>query len=99
MTVTMEQWATRVAPGMTAEQWRTAELIVARGWDASCGAWLEWVQGTAPPRGRHGLPPWGLHLAQALLDWRRAGDPRGTAGDRCESGNECGRAGCPECQQ
>lgn len=25
--------------------------------------------------------------------------PRGVAGDRCEVGNECGRAGCPECQQ
>jgi hypothetical protein len=24
---------------------------------------------------------------------------RGTAGDRCELGNECGRLGCPECQQ
>jgi hypothetical protein len=26
-------------------------------------------------------------------------DGRGVAGDRCEVGNECGRAGCPECQQ
>lgn len=25
--------------------------------------------------------------------------PRGVAGDTCEVGNECGRAGCPECQQ
>lgn len=24
---------------------------------------------------------------------------RGVAGDRCEVGNECGRTGCPECQQ
>lgn len=24
---------------------------------------------------------------------------RGIAGDRCEVGNECGRAGCKECQQ
>lgn len=24
---------------------------------------------------------------------------RGVAGDRCEVGNECGRIGCPECQQ
>lgn len=24
---------------------------------------------------------------------------RGSAGDRCESGNECGRLGCPECQE
>lgn len=23
----------------------------------------------------------------------------GVAGDRCETGNECGRTGCPECQQ
>jgi hypothetical protein len=26
-------------------------------------------------------------------------DERGVAGDRCEVGNECGRLGCPECQQ
>ncbi len=26
-------------------------------------------------------------------------DDRGVAGDRCESGNDCGRLGCPECQQ
>jgi len=25
-------------------------------------------------------------------------DARGVDGDRCESGNECGRLGCPECQ-
>lgn len=24
---------------------------------------------------------------------------RSTAGDTCEVGNECGRTGCPECQQ
>lgn len=24
---------------------------------------------------------------------------RGVAGDKCESGNECGRLGCPECQK
>lgn len=24
---------------------------------------------------------------------------RGVAGDACASGNECGRLGCPECQQ
>ena len=24
---------------------------------------------------------------------------RGVAGDRCEGGNNCGRLGCPECQQ
>jgi hypothetical protein len=29
----------------------------------------------------------------------RASDPHGVAGNRCESGDECGRAGCPECQQ
>ena len=29
----------------------------------------------------------------------RATDDRGVAGDRCEYGNECGRTGCPECQQ
>ena len=28
-----------------------------------------------------------------------SGDERGVAGDRCESGNDCGRLGCPECQQ
>ncbi len=27
------------------------------------------------------------------------GEARGVAGDYCESGNECGRVGCPECQQ
>jgi len=26
-------------------------------------------------------------------------EPRGVAGDRCESGSHCGRTGCPECQQ
>lgn len=26
-------------------------------------------------------------------------DPRGVGGDRCEVGNNCGRLGCPECQQ
>jgi hypothetical protein len=26
-------------------------------------------------------------------------EARGVAGDRCEVGNNCGRAGCPECQQ
>jgi hypothetical protein len=26
-------------------------------------------------------------------------ESRGVAGDRCESGNNCGRVGCPECQQ
>lgn len=29
----------------------------------------------------------------------RKDEARGVAGDRCESGNECGRTGCPECQQ
>jgi hypothetical protein len=41
--------------------------------------------------------PWSKELA----DEARAelGKPAGVAGDKCESGNECGRMGCPNCQQ
>lgn len=46
------------------------------------------------------------HLIAQLTAWldaprlaARATDDRGVAGDRCEYGNECGRTGCPECQQ
>ena len=33
--------------------------------------------------------------AEAVLD---ADEGLGVGGDRCESGNECGRTGCPRCQ-
>lgn len=43
-------------------------------------------------------------IAALTIDRRRHAtteptEDRGVAGDRCESGNACGRVGCPECQQ
>lgn len=77
----MEQWAARVAPGMTPEQWATAETITRGAWDESCGDWLVWVQRTAPPRGPFNLPPWGKTLAKVLLDHRAAADLCDLCGD------------------
>ncbi len=36
-------------------------------------------------------------VVQAVL--AKPATDRGVAGDRCTSGNECGRMGCSECQQ
>jgi len=36
---------------------------------------------------------------RAWLVERNAKPARGVAGDHCGPGNECGRLGCPECQQ
>lgn len=42
-------------------------------------------------------PTYEAALAAVLA--RLEAKERGEAGDRCEAGNECGRLGCPECQQ
>jgi hypothetical protein len=40
-----------------------------------------------------------LELVEHLTSLAKAIDNRGVAGDRCESGNECGRLGCENCQK
>lgn len=67
----LSEWSAVVGPTMDAEAWRVA-AVVAGGiaWEPACRGWLEWVQDTNPPRREQAFPPWGLHLAQALLAWR-----------------------------
>lgn len=42
---------------------------------------------------------WSTQDILTMIDQRRSDYIRGVAGDRCEGGNNCGRTGCPECQQ
>jgi hypothetical protein len=55
----------------------------------------------------HGNPEWRdgiVHMEAALRglpfpDVKTIDDKHDVTGDRCEVGNQCGRLGCPECQQ
>lgn len=49
--------------------------------------------------GRVGLTKPDVDRVVELFRWQENEAARGVAGDRCEVGNECGRLGCPWCQQ
>lgn len=65
-----------------------ALLLDAREAVRHAGVMLAWGEGGEEAQG---IPE---KAANPPID-----SPRGVAGDRCEVGNECGRVGCPECQQ